>query len=153
MPYLREAYSADWGGDEATLASDIAHGRVSIFIADVAGNIIGFAAYVMIYDLHWCVRGAEVIDLYVAPQHRGRGIALQMLATVAAGIQSNGGVFLKGGAAENAAVKRFYTRAALMAGNGECYLSGRAFKHIAGFAGKPVREMVRSVPDPAWNLE
>ena len=135
VPYMRETYAGDWGGNEIQLARDIAEGQVTMFVAEASEKLIGFAGFVFTYDLHWRMQGADILDLYVAPGNRGHGIALQILAAVGAEVGAGGGVFLKGGAVENATVRKFYTRVTMMAGNGECYLSGRAFRHIAGLAG------------------
>ncbi len=151
--YIEECYTTNWGGNAEQLANDILSDRVSLFVAEGGDKIIGFAAVIAAYDLHWCTRGGEVIDLYVIPDRRGRGIAFQVLAAAAKYIYENGGKFLKGGAIENVPVRRSVQRAAMMSGNGEVYLSGRAFRHFVGLAGRSPRDMLRNMPNPSWNLE
>jgi hypothetical protein len=35
----------------------------------------------------------------------------------------------------------------------EYTVSGRAFRHLADLSGKSVREVIRELPEPAWNSE
>jgi GNAT superfamily N-acetyltransferase len=62
--------------------------------ADDGGEIVGFAAWRETYDLHHDVLGGEIADFFVQPSHRGRGVAVQLVAGVAGEIKRRGGVFL-----------------------------------------------------------
>ena len=102
--------------------------------------------------MNWCMIGGEIIDFYVTPTLRGRGGALLLAASVAAEIQKRGGTFMKGGAA-NDTVRSFFERIANCPPNGECHVSGRAFRHVAGFAGRGIRDIVRDLPEKSWHFE
>jgi GNAT superfamily N-acetyltransferase len=105
------------------------------------------------YDLHHCVAGAEVLDLYVAPEARGRGLALALACAVAAAVAQDGGTYLKGGAVERGTGRRLYAKLAVCWPSGDCYVSGRAFRRLAALAGQPLRTMIRGLPPMAWNYE
>ena len=150
--YMRETYQGAWGGTARRLEKDGFGVEFETMVAENSnGEVIAFAAWISTYDLHWCVKGGEVIDMFVCRGHRGRGVALQLMTRVAAEIQKRGGTFLKGGAVDNEVVKRFYGRIAMCLP--ECYVSGRAFRHLADLSGRPLREMVKNLPDTAWNYE
>jgi GNAT superfamily N-acetyltransferase len=68
--------------------------RFELTAADDGGEIVGFAAWRETYDLHHDVLGGEIADFFVAPSHRGRGVAVQLVAGVAGEIKRRGGVFL-----------------------------------------------------------
>jgi len=63
-------------------------------LADSADRVVGFAAWRETYDLHNDVLGGEIADFFVAPEVRGRGVAVQLVAGVASAIKLRGGVFL-----------------------------------------------------------
>jgi GNAT superfamily N-acetyltransferase len=152
--YVRETYGGSWGGSIENVRDDLTRKLVRMIMAECsAGEIIGFIAAVDTYDLHWCVAGTEIIDLYVDPRHRGRGVALLLAIRLANETLSRRGSFLKGGAVDNAIVRRFYDRITMTLPGGESYLSGRAFRHFAGLEGRPLREIVRDLPDKSWNTE
>ncbi|HEV2179344.1 MAG TPA: hypothetical protein VGR59_03440 [Gemmatimonadaceae bacterium] len=60
---------------------------------------------------------------------------------------------LRGGAYDRATTRRFYARAGVILPSGETHLGGRALRHLAQWAGKPVREALRNLPPVAWNFE
>lgn len=152
--YMRETYNGAWAGTAERLEKDGFGNEFETMIAGTSkGEIIGFAAWISTYDLHWCLKGGEVIDMFVSPSHRGRGVALLMMTEVASEIQKCGGRFLKGGAVDNAVVRRFYGRMAMCFPDGTSYVSGRAFRHLAGLVGKNLREIVGNLPETAWNCE
>jgi hypothetical protein len=37
--------------------------------------------------------------------------------------------------------------------DGELYVSGRAFRHLAELSGKNPREIVKNLPEAVWNYE
>lgn len=152
--YIRETYQGAWGGTAELLRKHISNNDVEILVAEnSAQEIIAFVASVVTYDLHWCMKGGEIIDFYATPMYRGRGAAMFLTIDLAAEIERRGGKFLKGGAVENSAVRRLYGRVAMCQPNGECYISGRAFRHLAGLSGRPLREIVKNLPETAWNYE
>ena len=116
-------------------------------------QIIGFVDWDRIYDMHWASSGAAVADLYVAPEFRGLGVALMLIVQMAVDVLAEGGVFLRGGAYDRASTRRFYARAGVISPSGETHLAGRALRHLAQFAGKPVREVMRNLPPVGWNFE
>jgi hypothetical protein len=150
--YMRETYNTAWAGSVERLEKDGFGNKFEMMIAESSSKeIIGFAAWISTYDLHYCMKGGEVIDMFVASSFRGRGVVLLMLTEIAAEIQKGGGTFLKGGAVDNPVVKHFYQRFAV--GLPECYVSGRAFRHLAGLSGRSLREIVRNLPETGWNYE
>lgn len=152
--YMRETYQVVWSGDAARLEKDLFGGTFEMFVAERAlQEVIGFVAWIPTYDLHHCLKGGEIIDFYVSPQSRGRGVGLLLAIELAAVVKARGGAFLKGGAVENASTRHFYSRIAMIFPNGECYVSGRAFRYLAGLSGKSVREIIKSLPQKTWNFE
>lgn len=152
--YMRETYHGAWGGTAQRLERHAFGAEVEIIVAQAPdGAVCALAAWVRTYDLHYCMKGGEVIDLYVCPPHRGRGVALLLLVGVAASIREREGTYLKGGPVDDAAVRRLYRRVAMCFPGGDCYVSGRAFRHLAGLSGRSLREMVGDLPETGWNHE
>ncbi len=151
---LNDYYQGDWRGNIERLEQDLAEKIFKIFVVENANQeLVGFISWAMTYDFNWCMKGGDIIDFYVSPNHRGRGAALLLTIGAATEIQRRGGVFLKGGAA-NPVVRRFYGRIAMcLPDDGECYISGRAFRHLAALSGKELREIVKNLPQTAWNYE
>jgi GNAT superfamily N-acetyltransferase len=152
--YMRETYDGAWAGSAERLKQDAFGGPVQIFVAETTRReVIGFIAWIPTYDLHYCLKGGDVIDFFVSASHRGRGAGLLLAVNASAEIQKQGGAFLKGGAVDNPVVRRSYSRLAMCLAGDECYVSGRAFRHLAGLSGKSVREIIKNLPDAAWNHE
>lgn len=150
--YLRETYQSSWGGSIERLEQSLLGNEVAITLAETAGReVVGFIACVSSYDLHWCMKGGEVIDFYVCPEHRGRGAAMFLLVRLAADIEARGGAYLKGGAVESTVVRRLYRKIAMCLPDGQSYVSGRAFRALAALHGRSLREVVRNLPEPEWN--
>jgi GNAT superfamily N-acetyltransferase len=145
--YMRELFGKPWSGTPARLALDLASGHLAIALA----GDTGFLAWAPAYDLHHCVRGGEVADLYVTPAARGRGLAAQLVAFVCAELARGGGVFLRGAAVAGAAA--LYDRVAWGWDCREVILGGRAFRTFAALAGQSARAIVRGLPPAAWNHE
>jgi ribosomal protein S18 acetylase RimI-like enzyme len=147
-------YQGNWRGKIGQLERDFAEGVFEIFVAETKSKeLVGFIVWAMTYDLNWCMKGGDIIDFYVSTEHRGRGAALLLTVEIAAEIQKRSGRFLKGGAA-NAVVRRFYERIAMCQPDGECYVSGRAFRHLAGLSGeKSAREIIKNLPKTEWNYQ
>ena len=155
MPrYMSETYATEWHGSEQALRSAVAAGTLQMLVAaHRAQTIIGFVAWTSAYDLHWCVTGATILDLYVCPEARGRAVALRLLAAVAAKVQGDGGRFLRGTAVDTGSGTQLYGRAAVCNTTTECTVGGRAFRELAELENLPSRELLLRLPDAAWNYE
>lgn len=152
--YMRETYQGAWGGNAQLLEQHLVNNEVEIIVAEATNReVIGFVAWIDSYDLHWCMKGGDVIDFYVRPSDRGRGAAMLLIARLAADVQGCGGAYLKGGAVDNPVVRRLYRKIAMCLPGGESYVSGRAFRRLAELSGKSLREIVKGLPDTAWNYE
>ena len=152
--YMRETYHGEWGGTAQRLERHAFGAEVEIIVAEAPeAEVCALVAWVHAYDLHYCMKGGEVIDLYVRPPHRGRGLALLLLTRVAAAIREHEGTYLKGGPVDDAAVRRLYRRVARCFPGGDCYVSGRAFRRLAELSGRSVREIVGNLPKTEWNHE
>jgi len=152
--YMQETYGGAWGGNTQRLEQDLLGNTVDILVAEAPeGEIIAFIAWVACYDLHWCMKGGDVIDLFVCSAHRSRGVAVMLIARAATEIQGRGGTFLKGGAVENPVVHRLYQRIARNTSGHDYYVSGRAFRRLAELSGKRIREILTNLPEAAWNQE
>ena len=81
---LRESYPGHPGSSAEDLRRDIfgptvdGRPRQSIIVAETGGDLVGLVAWDTIYDMHWATFGAQVADFYVAPAHRGRGLAVEL---------------------------------------------------------------------------
>jgi GNAT superfamily N-acetyltransferase len=129
--YMQETFQRTWGGTIQQLEQDGFGTEFEIIIAETSEQeIIAFAAWKSSYDLHHCVKGAEVIDLFVCPSHRGHGVAMLLLANVAVESQKHGGKYIKGQAVDNPAAQRLYRRCARCFPLSDCYVSGRAFRRL-----------------------
>ena len=104
-------------------------------------------------DLHHCIHGGEVIDLYIDPAYWRWGGAMNLIMAIATQIQQQGGVYIRGQAVENPSVQRLYQRCAHCFPTVECYVSGRAFRQLAELSGKEIRDVAKNLPKPAWNYE
>jgi GNAT superfamily N-acetyltransferase len=120
---------------------------------DAEGNLLAFVAWDAIYDMHWASAGVQIADLYVAPAHRGYGLAVDLIAHVAAAVRDAGGAFIRGGAYDRASTRRLYGRFAVVLPNGETHLGGRALRHLASLAGQPPRVVLAQLPPLEWIYE
>ena len=154
--YLAEEFPGHGGSSAAALERDVLSGAsgMRVLLAAAHGQPVGFIAWHRTYDLHWEKTGAQVADLYVAPQHRGLGLALGLVAAVCATSRREGCTYLQGMAFDRAsAVGRFYERIAGAFDSAECHCSGRAFRRLAELHGQPPRAIVRGLPPKSWNYE
>jgi GNAT superfamily N-acetyltransferase len=151
--YMQETFKRAWGGTPQQLEQDCFGAELEMLVAETpATEAIAFAAWKKSYDLHVCIKGGEVIDLFVCPEHRSRGIAINLLLAVASDIQKHGGVYIKGQAVDSRS-ERLYQRCARCFPGAECIVSGRAFRRLIELSGKGLREIVRGVPEQSWNVE
>lgn len=150
--YMQETYQDLWHSSEEALRQDARGQRCILHLALTREEQpIGFLAWTPSYDLHHCVSGAEVLDLYVVPERRGRGVAL-LLGCATAEISCCGGRYMKGTVVESGSARQLYTRFGACDASG-CIISGRAFRRLAELAGCSVREISRRLPERAWNYE
>jgi GNAT superfamily N-acetyltransferase len=150
--YMLETYHEEWRGSVTGLLQDGFGARFRTIVAARANQAVGFLAWEKSYDLHHCLGGGHVLDLYVAQRHRARGIAVQLIARAAGVVHSEGGAFIKGGAVDSGTGSRLYGRFAPAFGN-DYILGGKAFRHLAAQANLPARNLVRSMPRREWNFE
>jgi GNAT superfamily N-acetyltransferase len=151
--YMRETYGEPWSGSAEALRRDAAAGYVGVLVAEESAGIrVGFLVWVDSYDAHHCVRGAEVLDLYVAPRWRGRGVAVRLIAAAAAEIARGGGRYVRGSVAGSGSGHRLYRRIGICDPCG-CIVSGRAFRRLGDLGALPLREIVRALPPQEWNRE
>jgi len=150
--YMCETYQEEWRGSVNGLLQDGFGARFRTLLAVRADQAVGFLAWEKSYDLHHCLGGGHILDLYVAHRHRARGIAVQLIARAAGLIHTEGGAFIKGGAVDSGTGSRLYGRFAPAFGN-DYILGGKAFRHLAAESNLPVRKLVRSMPKREWNFE
>jgi GNAT superfamily N-acetyltransferase len=146
---MSELFRKPWGGHVDQLSADMTAERVHIAVAIESGEPCGFIAWSDDYDIHHCVRGASVCELYVDPRRRGAGIAAQLVAFACRQVSDGGGAFLKGTAVPSAV--KLYDRVAWGWDCREMIVGGRAFRALAKLAGARPREIARGLPDPASN--
>jgi predicted N-acetyltransferase YhbS len=153
--YLDESYQDHVGTSAEVLRRDVLPGATSqrVLVAERSGQLTGFVAWDAVYDLHWAVRGAQIADLYVVPESRGLGVALELVASLCAIVAEEGAAFVRGGAYNRSSTRSFYGRIAVVdQSTGETHLSARAFRHLASLAGQPARAIARALPRMEWNL-
>ena len=153
VSYMRETYDDAWHGSPEALPRDGFGAEFEMHVATANGELIGVVAWRKTYDLHHCMSGAEVIDMFVRPGSRGRSIGPALVCGVAAEALQRGAKFLRGQAVHDPGVRRLYERVAVTSVTLECTLSGRAFRSLAGLAHASPRTLARSVPDRSWNYE
>jgi GNAT superfamily N-acetyltransferase len=153
--YLREGYVGHAGSTSEQLRRDVLNdkSRHYVLLAEIREHLVGFIAWDTVYDMHWAMSGGQINDLYVAPMHRGLGVALALVARTAAEVRADDGAFLRGGAYDRESTRRAYGRVAVVQPSGETHLSGRAFRQIAELACRPTREILLGLPPIEWNFE
>ena len=150
--YMLETYQDDWRGNIQCLLKDGFGVRFRTLLAALEAKPVGFLAWERSYDLHHCLTGAHILDLYLAPEHRFRGIAVQLIWMASQITHAEGGAFIKGGAVDTGTGSRLYHRFAMAFGN-DYILGGKAFRHFATLPALPVRQLARSMPERQWNFE
>lgn len=123
--YMLETYSLEWSGSENALERDVLGSHCNLELA-VNGEkeVIGVAAWKESYDLHHCVSGGVVLDLYVRPVWRGRAVAVLLVCAVAAAVKDRGeGIYREADLSEDVLAAytsesqpRFLVRPATLAG-------------------------------------
>lgn len=100
--------------DTATLSRDILGETpwVTMIVARVAGDIVGYAALCPLVQLQFGVRGMDMHHLYVVPPHRGTGVGQALVKASQNAAASLGCRYLAVGThPDNDAAQRFYERA------------------------------------------
>ncbi len=120
-----------------------------ILLIEKNGAAIGFGAWRKIYDVFWSMYGGEGLGLYVAPEHRGSGAVVCLMAAMCAEIREAGGRFLQTNYAPELA--SLYERVGVGGPQRACHVSALAFQKLAASAGKTARQIVRALPDKALN--
>lgn len=124
--------------------------RVAELLVAERGRVVGMVQWSRFFDQFWSAFGAQPEWMYVVPEARGWGIAAMLIADVCARARRAGAEFVRGGALTED-VAKLYERVAIGSPSYECFVSASAFHALADLAGKPVREIVRGLPDPALN--
>ena len=125
------------------------HPVAHVLLAETGSTVIGFGAWRKTYDMFWSLFGGDGLGLYVVPSHRGRGVAVCIVAAICDGIRKQGGVFLQ--TSYDPALAPFYERVAVGRPERACHVSARAFAQLANLAGRPTREIIRGLPGKALN--
>jgi len=118
----------------------------NLLVATREGQPVGMVQWAKFYDAFWSMFGVQGEWLYVRPDARGVAIAAALIAELCARARRDGAEFLRGGALTDD-VARLYERCAIGAPSFECHVSGEAFQVLADLGGRPVREIVRGLPN------
>ena len=83
--------------------------KVRFLVADRDGTVAGYAAWCEAYETEHAMAGLYMIDLFVAPEHRGAGLARRLVGALSAEARRAGRGFLWWAAAPgNEAAAGFY---------------------------------------------
>src|SRR5579871_1427127 len=150
--FMRETFAAEWNGNREALLRDGLGSRFDLFVAESEERLIGFAGVAPDYDLHNCVHGGVLMDMFVEKAWRGRGVAAHMITLIAVEIEGKGGRYVKtqATAEESKALAR---RVAVTFPGVHCVVGGRAFRRLAELHGCSAREILRWLPPRSWNWE
>ena len=149
--YMQEIFHQPWSGTVEGLHRDALGKEAHTFVA-VDEDLVGFSLWRRTWDAHHCLRGGELLDLYVQKSVRGGSVAPELLLATVAAVQADGGCFLKGQGV-TAAGDRLYERLAMTFPGTDFILGGRAFRELAALQGLPLREVVRRLPPKTANHE
>lgn len=150
--YMEEVFLRRFAGSVDALARDVLGREAHTLVALDDAELVGFAIWRRTYDVHHCVGGAELLDIYVQKAVRGGTLAPELLLATVAAVAKDGGRFLKGQGV-TAQGDRLYERLAITFPGTEFILGGRAFRDLAALHGKPLREVLRGLPPKSANHE
>ncbi|WP_191757695.1 GNAT family N-acetyltransferase [Komarekiella delphini-convector] len=104
VAFMQETFQRTWGGTTQKLAQDGFGAEFEMVVAEAKNQqLTAFAAWASSYDLHYCLKGGEVIDLFVDPAYQGWGVATKLIFAIATQIQQQGGLYIKGQASRTQA--------------------------------------------------
>lgn len=151
--HMRDAFGAGarWDGSAEALARDGFGLHFEMLVATRSSECVGFVGWQNDYDVHSCIPGAELNDMYVRPDVRGLGVALRLVAAVAATVRARGGKYVRGLTTGDPRTLALYGRIAVAFEGANCILGGAAFRTVAELAGKPARAIIRGLPDNQAN--
>lgn len=85
--------------------------------------LLGYAIWQDMFSTYRGARGIFIVDLYVAPAHRGEGIGALLLAQAARQASSQGASFMRLDVeAENESAARFYARLGFVEKSYRCFI-------------------------------
>ena len=125
------------GPDEAAarrLADDFAAGRYSLFVAERAGAVVGYALYFFTYSTFLAQPSLYLEDLFVHPAARGAGVGERFMRTLAQEAERRGcGRFEWAVLDWNVDAQKFYRRlgAEVMSSWWICRVTGEGLKALA----------------------
>jgi ribosomal protein S18 acetylase RimI-like enzyme len=128
-----DAFRRDGFGDGAAFRAMLA--EIDSGLDGAAENeVVGYALYYPGYDSDRATRGVYLADLYVAPEHRRRGIGRALMTAVARECRDNGGRWMFWSVLKrNRAARRFYrTIAPELRDIVVCAAFGAGFERLAG---------------------
>ena len=125
------------------------HFRLMVAV-DANDQPVGFAAWRPAYDLHHAMAGGEIPDLFVARNHRGRGLSIRLAAAVAREVRARGGAYLKGEVlVDDNKRLRLLHRVAIGFVGESVYVSGLAFRQLSELQESDAKALLRRLPSPA----
>jgi GNAT superfamily N-acetyltransferase len=132
----REHYGEppDAAGAAAWLSENLAAGRLEAFAAEADGEIVGFATVVAIPASLRLAQFWQIRDLFVAPEHRRRGVAQALLEAVReAGVEAGAVRLAVQTEAANSTALQMYSGSGYTVVAGYCSLT----LQLTGDAGHP----------------
>ena len=151
--FVRDHPARDHPRDRAAFGAALFGARAvgELVVAERDRAVVGMLHWAPLFDLFWGLRGGIADWLYVRPASRGLGVPALLVAKVCARIREEGGEFLSGTASTE--TKPVYARAAIPVDEAtwSVHLSAEAFQVVADLDGRPARQIVRGLPDPALN--
>ncbi|MBN1409457.1 MAG: GNAT family N-acetyltransferase [Spirochaetales bacterium] len=128
--------------------------EIAVAVTKDDKKIVGFVAWQNSYDLHWGISGGNILDLYVAEDHRCKAIAPLLTGFCAKKIRENNGQFLSGqGIVNETHPERLYAKIAVDIQGVDCILGGRAFKVFSELDITDIRSFIKGLPKKEWNYE
>ena len=122
--FTAESFLRDGFGD---------HAAFSTVIAELAGEVVGYAIYYPGYDTDSATRGIYLADLYVDQTRRRQGIGRALIAGLAAEARGDGARWMFWSVLKrNRGARRFYKKIAPELKDGiVCAAFGRRFEALA----------------------
>jgi GNAT superfamily N-acetyltransferase len=150
--YMQETFQRRFSGRREDLTRDVLGKECHTLVAVDDLELVGFAIWQRCYDVHHCLNGGELLDLYVQKGARGSPFAPELLLAVIAAVSKTGGKFLRGkGVSEQG--DQLYDRFAVTFPGTEFILGGRAFRELGALKGVPLRQAMRQIPPKSANFE